>query len=159
MNNTTLILFRPVGPKELDLISKSGWRAFPPRLPDQPIFYPVLNEAYAIQIARDWNVPASGSGYVTRFAVRTEFLNRYEIQTVGATMHQELWIPAEDLNEMNANIVGLIEVTAEFHRNQQPSYDYHAPAPQSPQRGEATKPGASDAGAQPREQSPINLQP
>lgn len=112
MNTRTL--YRPVGPQELSLIADSGWRAFPPRLPEQPIFYPVLNEAYAIQIARDWNVPASGSGYVTRFAVRSDFLARYEPQTVGASQHQELWIPAEDLAAMNDNIVGLIEVTAEF---------------------------------------------
>ncbi len=113
MNTRTL--YRPVGPQELALIRESGWRAFPPRLPDQPIFYPVLNEAYAIQIAHEWNVPASGSGYVTRFEVRSEFLARYETQTVGAAIHQELWIPTEDLAEMNDNIVGLIEVTAEFH--------------------------------------------
>ena len=42
---------------------------FPPRLPEQPIFYPVVNEDYAIKIARDWNVPDSGVGYVTRFEV------------------------------------------------------------------------------------------
>jgi len=118
MNSRTL--YRPVGPKELALIEASGWLAFPPRLPDQPIFYPVLNEAYAIQIARDWNVPASGSGFVTRFAVRTEFLDRYETQTVGAAMHQELWIPAEDLAEMNENIAGQIVVTAEFHAANSP---------------------------------------
>jgi ribA/ribD-fused uncharacterized protein len=112
MNTRTL--YRPVGPAELELIRQSGWREFPPRLPDQPIFYPVLNEAYAIQIARDWNVKASGSGYVTRFAVSSAFLDRYARQTVGAAMHEELWIPAEDLAEMNANIVGLIEVTAQF---------------------------------------------
>lgn len=110
----TTILYRPVGPKELVLIHESGDREFPPRLPDQPIFYPVLNEEYARQIARDWNVRDSGAGYVTRFAVRSEFLARYPVQTVGARMHQELWIPAEDLPEMNRNIVGLIEVIAEY---------------------------------------------
>ncbi len=108
------ILYRPVGPKELALIAASGHREFPPRLPGQPIFYPVLNEEYARQIARDWNVPASGAGYVTRFAVRNEFLARYPIQKVGGSVHQELWIPAEDLVEMNRNIVGLIEVIAEY---------------------------------------------
>jgi len=108
------ILYRPVGPKELALIAASGHREFPPRLPGQPIFYPVLNEEYARQIARDWNVPASGAGYVTRFAVRNEFLARYPIQKVGGSVHQELWIPAEDLVEMNRNIVGLIEVIGEY---------------------------------------------
>ena len=68
-----VILYRPVGPEELDLIRESGFRAFPPRLADQPIFYPVMNEEYATQIARDWNVKASGAGYVTRFAVRADF--------------------------------------------------------------------------------------
>src|SRR5881296_3281599 len=78
--NDTATLFRPVGPKELELIRASGNRAFPPRLPEQPIFYPVLNEEYAVEIARDWNVKASGSGYVTRFRVRAAFLARYPVQ-------------------------------------------------------------------------------
>src|SRR6266487_6085914 len=83
MSERTTILYRPVGPKELALIAASGFREFPPRLPEQPIFYPVLNEEYARQIARKWNVPASGAGYVTRFAVRNEFVARYPIHTVG----------------------------------------------------------------------------
>src|SRR5215472_14134022 len=97
MNAETIILYRPVGPKELALIAKSGYRQFPPRLPEQPIFYPVLNGEYARQIARDWNVPASGVGYVVRFALRKNFADRYPIQKVGGSMHQELWIPAEEL--------------------------------------------------------------
>jgi hypothetical protein len=112
MEMTTL--FRPVGPKELALIAASGYRQFPPRLPEQPIFYPVLNEEYTRQIARDWNVKASGAGYVTRFVLRKEFASRYKVQTVGGSVHKELWIPAEDLVEMNNNIVGPIEVIAEF---------------------------------------------
>ncbi len=75
---------------------------------------PLLNEEYARQIARDWNVKASGSGFVTRFAVRNEFLARYPVQKVGGSIHQELWIPAEDLAEMNRNMVGKIEVIADF---------------------------------------------
>ena len=71
------MLFRPVGPKELELIEASGWREFPPRLPEQPIFYPVTNEEYAVQIARDWNVKESGSGYVTKFAVAADCISRY----------------------------------------------------------------------------------
>jgi hypothetical protein len=115
MNETTL-LFRPVGQKELELIQQSSFTAFPPRLPEQPIFYPVLNEEYAIQIARDWNAKHNPDkvGYVTRFYVRSEYLRRYEIQTVGSSVHQEYWIPAEELVEFNRNIVGRIEVVAEF---------------------------------------------
>ena len=112
----SIVLFRPVGPKELALIRESGYKAFPPRLPEQPIFYPVLNEEYATKIARDWNVKASGSGYVTRFFVRADYLSRFEVQTVGSRIHQEYWIPAEELDEFNANIIGLIEVIAEFRR-------------------------------------------
>jgi len=114
MNTETTIQYRPVGPKELALIAASGFREFPPRLPEQPIFYPVLNEEYAGQIAREWNVPASGAGYVVRFAVRNEFLARYPEQQVGASIHRELWIPAEELAELNRNIVGLIEIIAEY---------------------------------------------
>jgi hypothetical protein len=111
---TTVTLYRPVGPEELKLIEDSGFREFPPRLPDQPIFYPVLNEEYAVLIARDWNVPASGSGFVTRFAVDAKFLERYPRQVVGGRVHEELWVPAEELAEFNQHIVGRIEVIAEY---------------------------------------------
>ncbi len=114
MNEDTVTLFRPTGPEELQLVRDSGFRAWPPRLPDQPIFYPVTNEAYATQIARDWNVKASGKGYVTRFQVRRAFMQNYKVETVGGAMHTEWWIPAEDLEALNANIVGLIEVIQEF---------------------------------------------
>jgi len=110
----TVTLWRPVGPTELRLIAEAGHRAFPPRLPEQPIFYPVLNEAYAVQIARDWNVKADGAGYVTRFAVRRAFLAGYPVQQAGGRQHLEYWIPAEDLEAFNAAIVGPIEVVAEF---------------------------------------------
>jgi hypothetical protein len=114
----TVTLYRPVGPTELALIRESGFRAFPPRLPEQTIFYPVLTEEYAIKIARDWNVKASGAGYVTRFSVRRSFLNRYEVQSAGGSQHQEYWIPAEDLAQFNVSIVGAIEVIAEFGREE-----------------------------------------
>ena len=114
----TITLFRPVGPKELELIAASGWREFPPRLPGQPIFYPVLNEEYATSIARDWNVRESGAGYVTRFRISAAFAQRYRPQTVGSAVHQELWIPGDVLPEFNRNIVGLIEVVAEFRSNE-----------------------------------------
>lgn len=110
----TVILYRPIGPAELALIRASGWKSFPPRLPEQPIFYPVTNEQYAIQIARDWNVRDSGSGFVTRFAVRADYLLRFPVRKVGASTHTEYWIPAEELPHFNDNIVGLIEVIQEF---------------------------------------------
>jgi hypothetical protein len=110
----TVILWRPVGPNEMDLIRQSGMRAFPPRLPEQPVFYPVLSEAYAMKIARDWNVPASGKGYVTRFRIARSFLDRYQVQEAGGRMHLEYWIPAGDLPAFNDALVGEIEVVAEF---------------------------------------------
>ncbi len=112
----TVTLWRPAGPEEIALVAASGWREWPPRLPEQPIFYPVLNEEYATRIARDWNVKHSGSGYVTRFEVRRSFLDRYEVHQAGGRTILEYWIPAEDLPELNASIAGLIEVTAEYHR-------------------------------------------
>jgi hypothetical protein len=110
----TVTCYRPTGPKELALVRESGFRRWPPRLPEQPIFYPVCNEEYAIQIARDWNAPHDGAGYVTRFEVRRAFMDPYPVQTVSAGTHTEWWIPAEDLNALNENIVGLIEVIHQF---------------------------------------------
>ncbi len=102
----TTTLWRPTGPVELDLVRESGWRAWPPRLPEQPIFYPVMNEDYAIRIARDWNVKHSGAGFVTRFEVDAEFLRGYPVRQAGGRTILELWVPAEELEEFNAHIVG-----------------------------------------------------
>ena len=113
----TVLLFRPVGQAEMDLIENTGCREFPPRLPNQLIFYPVLSKSYAEQIARDWNTkdPQSGyTGYVTQFRVRIDFLERYPVQTVGGSDHQEYWIPAENLAEFNENMVGGISVIEQF---------------------------------------------
>jgi hypothetical protein len=114
MSFETTTLYRPVGPRELEKIKLSGYKRFPQRLAQQPIFYPVMNEEYATQIALDWNVPASGSGFVTKFDVLKSYLAKFEVQNVGGPIHNELWVPAEELEEFNDNIVGLIEVTKSF---------------------------------------------
>jgi hypothetical protein len=114
----TLTLWRPVGQAELELIEESGWRRFPPRLRGQPIFYPVLNQEYATRIARDWNTkdPASGfAGYVLRFKVDAAYATRFPPQRVGGAGIDELWVPAEDLDEFNDHIIGTIELVSE-HR-------------------------------------------
>ena len=110
----TITLWRPTGPNELKLVEDSDWTAWPPRLPEQPIFYPVTTEEYAVKIACDWNVPSSGSGYVTRFEVRKDFLDNYERQLAGGREHEEYWIPAEDLDALNDAIIGKIEVVRTF---------------------------------------------
>ena len=110
-------LFRPVGVRELQSVRQSGFTVFPPRLPGQPIFYPVLEEEYANQIARDWNAKdarSGNAGYVLRFLVRTDFLSRIEVHQVGSRLHREYWVPAEDLAAFNQNIVGKIEIVREF---------------------------------------------
>lgn len=110
-------MFRPVGRGELDLVRAADFRRFPPRLPEQPYFYPVLVLEYATQIARDWNTKDERSdyaGYVLRFQVKTEFLSAYPVRQVGDAMHREYWIPAADLPRLNDNLLGTIEIVAEF---------------------------------------------
>jgi hypothetical protein len=114
----TVTLYRPVGQAELDLIAASGYRRFPPRLPEQPIFYPVCNEAYAVEIAERWNARDQGVGHVTRFSVLATYLERFDRQIVGARHHEEYWIPAEELDAFNDAIVGAIEVVRTFHRGE-----------------------------------------
>jgi len=48
------------------------------------------------------------------FEVKNDFLAAYTVHTVGSSIHQEYWIPAEDLCKFNANIVGKIRIVAEF---------------------------------------------
>ena len=111
-------LYRPVGIHELGKIAMSGLKAFPPRLPEQPIFYPVTNLEYAIQIARDWNTKDANSGYcgfVTFFNIDSEYLKKYKVMQVGANIHKEYWIPAEDLNEFNSKIIGVIQIIDSFY--------------------------------------------
>jgi hypothetical protein len=120
-------LYRPVGLRELELILEADARAFPPRLPEQPIFYPVLGFEYAERIARDWNAPDPGSGcagFVTEFDVDADYLAQFEVKTVGAAHHQELWVPAEQLSEFNAHLSGRIQATHAFYGS-----DYEGPKP------------------------------
>ena len=116
MTIETTILYRPTGANELKLVEESGFKRWPPRLSGQPIFYPVTNEAYAKQIATEWNIKDSGIGYVTRFKVQKKFMDKYKIQIVGGSEHTEWWIPADELEKLNDNIVGKIEVIGEYKK-------------------------------------------
>ncbi|SHM99839.1 ADP-ribosylation/crystallin J1 [Chitinophaga sp. CF418] len=113
----TTTLYRPIGLKEFLLIAAADFKSFPPRLSWQPIFYPVLNQAYAEQIAFEWNTHDEASGFcgiVTRFRIDSAFVEKYEPQNVGSTGHDELWVPAEDLEAFNQHIQGKIEVVKAF---------------------------------------------
>jgi hypothetical protein len=106
-------LFRPIGLQELALLWDSGMREFPPRLVQQPIFYPVVNVEYARQIARDWNAPDTNSGFagfVTQFEVSSTYLTKYELHTAGSAAHREYWIPAREMSAFNKAVSGLISV-------------------------------------------------
>lgn len=108
-----MILFRPTGLSELKLVASLGWTAWPPRLLDQPIFYPVLSLQYARRIARDWNAKDGFSGFVgfvTTFRVQPEFARRYPVQIAGGRAHQELWVPSAELDEFNAHMLGSVSV-------------------------------------------------
>jgi len=113
----TIKLYRPIGIRELELIINANWKKFPPRLFWQPIFYPVLNQPYAEQIASEWNTKDEFSGYcgiVTGFELNEEHYSKYGVQNVGGDVHNELWIPAEDLELFNQNIVGSIGILKVF---------------------------------------------
>jgi hypothetical protein len=110
-----MLLYRPVGLNELRLIYQAEMRAFPPRLPEQPIFYPVLDEPYAEKIARDWNTKSeTHAGFVTRFVVEDAYGSRFQRQVVGSREHAELWVPAEELADFNAHLEGPIQVISAF---------------------------------------------
>jgi hypothetical protein len=113
-----LILYRPVGLQEFKLVAEMDFRRFPARLLSQPIFYPVLNFSYAEQIARDWNTKDSASGlagFVLRFEIDDQYINRFPVHIVGNQDHQEFWVPAEELDEFNQHILGEITVEASFY--------------------------------------------
>ncbi|AZA47886.1 ADP-ribosylation/crystallin J1 [Chryseobacterium carnipullorum] len=116
----TIPLYRPVGEKEMILIAENRYKKFPPRLEWQPIFYPVLDESYASEIAEKWNTRDEAGnylGFVTRFKVQEEVVNQYETQNVGAKNHNEFWVPSEELEVFNKAIVGNIEVIKVFVGN------------------------------------------
>lgn len=116
----TIPLYRPVGEKEMILIAENGYKKFPPRLEWQPMFYPVLDESYASEIAEKWNTKDEAGnylGFVTRFKVQEEVVNQYETQNVGAKNHNEFWVPSEELEVFNKAIVGNIEVIKVFVGN------------------------------------------
>lgn len=108
-------LYRPTGINELALVYQTGMRAWPPRLAGQPIFYPVLNLAYAEQIARDWNAPSEGrAGFATSFDVDDAYVSRFDVQIVGGRQHEELWVPADVLPEFNAHMSSHVTVETSY---------------------------------------------
>lgn len=112
-----ITLYRPIGEKELVLIAESDFQEFPPRLDWQPIFYPVLNEEYAIEIASKWNtVDDFGNflGFVTKFNISEEEYKKHKVECVGASLHQELWVKSEELSRFNSEIIGAIEIVKVF---------------------------------------------
>ena len=118
----TTKLYRPVNRVELDLIQESKWKKFPPRLPEQPIFYPVTNQEYASQITREWNLPSYGNGFVTEFKLSSKYLSKFKIEKVGLDHHTELWVPAEELEEFNSEIIGQINVVEAYDSNPNNQY-------------------------------------
>ena len=93
------------------MIYDSGMKAFPARLPQQPIFYPVLQLAYARQTASDWNAKnGQFAGYVTQFKMEEDYIGQFEPHTVGNSEYQEFWISAEKMEEFNRHIIGHIKV-------------------------------------------------
>lgn len=109
-----MILYRPIGKTELALVQASGM--FPPRLPHQPIFYPVVDPDYAIEIARDWNARFDGEGLVLRFEVDDAFIAGYIPAEAGGRTRREYWIPAEDLDKLNGALLGPPELVASFKK-------------------------------------------
>ena len=113
--NKKMILYRPIGLQELALIYESGMKAFPARLPQQPIFYPVLQLEYARQTASGWNTQnGEFAGYVTQFKVEDEYIGQFEEHTVGGSQYKELWIPAEEVDEFNKQIIDHIKVVEAY---------------------------------------------
>lgn len=110
-------LWRPVGSRELDKIRASDMRAFPPRLTDQPIFYPVLTFDYAERIAGGRNSVRKDhgfAGFVVTFEVDDAYVSRFPVQTAGGQDCKELWVAADELDTFNRNILGPIEIAAEY---------------------------------------------
>lgn len=116
-NKETVTLYRSVGPGQLKCIADSGWKLFPPRLQWQRYFYPMLHESFAHRIASQWNVEQSGVGYVLRFRVRKEYVDPMPVYIIGGPEHKEYRIPADEIDGLNDNIVGKIEVLAAYHDN------------------------------------------
>jgi len=110
----TITLYRPINQAELTLIKDLNWNEFPPRLPEQPFFYPVMNEQYAEEITRKWNVPAYRKGFIVKWEIDEVYISKFEVKNVGGHHHNELWVLAEDLDEFNKHIVGEIKLIAEF---------------------------------------------
>ena len=110
----TVTLYRPVNPAELDLIKQSFYIEFPPRLKGEPFFYSVMNEEYATQITKKRNVSSYGAGYVLKFNIDADYISKFDVKTVGGEIHKELWVPSEELEEFNSNIVGHIQVTQKY---------------------------------------------
>jgi hypothetical protein len=111
-------LFRSVGEKEFRIIQQRGFKSFPARLPGQPVFHPVLNKQYAMELAAKHNAAdiSSYRNYVLEFEVDDDYISWFDVETKGAEYRQEYDIPAEQLDEFNSHINGLISVVGVYNK-------------------------------------------
>ena len=110
----TVTLYRPVGDREFGHIRDSGWRLFPPRFDGYPLFCALLDENYATESARDWTTKNGARVHVLRFDVGQEFISGCHIRPAESSNYRQYLIPSTELADLNAHLIGPIEVIASF---------------------------------------------
>ncbi|WP_437206646.1 hypothetical protein [Planctomicrobium sp. SH664] len=115
-------LYCSVGQPELDFIAGAGWVRLPLSQKGMATFTPVLSEAYAIRIAREQTRRANSeyAGYVLRFHVEKEYLERLEFREAGGRGFREFVIPEREHERFNAHLVGEIALLHEFVQQYDP---------------------------------------
>jgi hypothetical protein len=110
----TLALFVALCPQQLAALIRADWRRIEPGRGGEHFIYLKLNQRYAEMMARQWELPLHGSGYVARIVLPQNVLSHYDLETVAYDEHLEYRVPVCELEHINAALVGEVQVVAAF---------------------------------------------
>jgi hypothetical protein len=80
-------------------------------------------------LARQIEAAIHTAGYVVIFNIQQQFIEQYELQTIGYQEHYEYRIPVSHLSQFNKALIGQIELISAFSANDPRVYPYKSNIP------------------------------
>ncbi len=110
----TQAVYQAIGPHQLAALIHTDWRRIEPGWGGQRFTYLKQQQRYAEMIARQWEVPLHGAGYVVRIVLPEDALRQYDLETVAYEEHLEYRVPSVELADLSRELVGAVQPVAAF---------------------------------------------
>ena len=111
------LLYRAVGPDELQFIKDSDWVRYPARSPSGQTFLATVDLEYAEEVAEKWMLRDYDSSSVTTFRMDSDYIAKFKLEKLGGRTRNEYQISDGQIDEFISRIDGRIELVCSFKSN------------------------------------------